>query len=247
MKCSETDHYVQSAEMYDLLSEPHWISRRDSVCAALSPMAQMHGNVLDIGAGTGACVQIVAQMLPHVNIYAVEPSASMRVGLMARVLHDPDLRKRVTICAEPFQSALLPERLDLVVACGCIGYFDQEDRTNLWHRLSSHLAPQGSVLVDVMALDRPREFADTCIASTKIGAYCYDIWLDGHPGEGDIMRWKMRFEVRDNGQIVRQFSIERDWHAFGIDQLAAEAAEVGFVASPLKNSPVPAMMLRLNL
>lgn len=246
MTSSETDHYVQSAEMYELLSEPHWMARRDSVRAALRSLEQVRGNVLDIGAGTGSCVQLIADTLPHASIFAVEPSASMRIGLMTRILLVPDLRRRVTVCAEPFQRAHLPERLDAVVACGCIGYFDREERAELWRRLAARLKPLGGVFTDVMALDRPQMFPETRIASAEVGAYRYDAWLKGYPGDGDLMRWQMRFDVRIGEETIRQFSIEREWHAFGIDQLIAEAAAAGFQGAPLADSPVPAVLLRLE-
>lgn len=246
MKIPLTDYYVQSAEFYDLLSEPHWASRRESVLAALSPLADTAIEVLDIGAGTGCCVQLIAQALPKARIYAVEPSASMRIGLITRVLLDPDLRARVTICAEALQQASIPESLDLAVVCGCIGYFDREERAELWRRLAVSLKPQGAVLADVMPPDRPQDSPATRISSAEVGRDRYDIWLEGHPGRGDIMDWQMRFEVWRGDQIVRQFSTQREWHTFGIDQLMAEATELGFQATRLEDSPVPAAMLRLR-
>lgn len=242
----EIDYYAQSAEMYDVLSEAHWASRRDSVRNALQRLGVSNGIILDIGAGTGSCVQLIGETLPDVEIYAIEPSTSMRIGLMTRLLMLPDLRRRTTVCAQAFQSAILPKQFAAVVACGCIGYFDREERRDLWQRLAKGLGKGGTVLSDVMTLEQPRPFAEARVASSMVGKLRYDIWLSGTPLKDDLMQWHMRFEVHDGTEIVRSFSIEREWHAFSLEQLVQEATEFGFRAEKLVESAVPAAILRLE-
>lgn len=246
MTLHEPDHYIQSAEMYDMLSEPHWAARRSSVKAALAGLSDTRGIVLDVGAGTGRCVQVIAEAMPEARIHAVEPSASMRVGLMTRILLDPDLRRRVTVFSESFQQSLLTEKIAAAVICGCIGYFDADERAELWRKVAYQLEPGGFVLADVMSIDRPQHIAEMRIASVDVGEQRYDTWLQGRPGSDDIIHWTMRFDVLHVDTVVRTFSIEREWRAFGLDQLIDEAAAAGFIAERLPDSPVPAAVFRLR-
>jgi len=241
----ETDHYVQSAEVYDILSAQHWSGRGDSIRLALQSLHNPSGIVADIGAGTGACVRLIAETLPDARILAIEPSASMRVGLMARILLDDDLRSRVTVIATSVQETELPETISAALVCGCIGYLDQKNRAELWRKLAACLSPEGFVLADVMQIDQPRAVSPVKAASTNIGEQRYEIWLSGAPGQGDLMLWDMRCDVLRNDEIVRTFNVTREWHTFGIGQLIDEAKACGFHAELIANSPVPAAILRI--
>jgi hypothetical protein len=242
----EPDHYIQSAEIYDILSEAHWAARRPSVAQALARMMPSGaGLMLDVGAGTGLCVKTIADTLPQARIHAVEPSASMRVGLMTRVLADADLRRRVTVHPTAFEHALLPPRLDGAMICGCIGYFDKSARSRLWQRLATCLVSSGAVLVDVMPVQEPCVVPHTRIASVPVGEHRYDVWLRGTPmGRADLMRWDMCFEQFEGDACVRRVSVQREWHAFSLAQLLREAAQAGFQSETLADSPVPAALLR---
>jgi SAM-dependent methyltransferase len=244
----EQDPYIQSAEIYDILAEPHWAARRPSFAEALRRMMPCGaGLVLDVGAGTGQCVQSIADTLPQARIHAVEPSVSMRVGLMTRVLADADLRRRVTVHPSTFEDALLPNNFDGALICGCIGYFDKPARARLWKRVAACLAPSGAVLVDVMPVQEPCEVPEARVASTRVGDHRYDVWLRGTPaGRADLMRWDMCFEQFEGEACVRRVSIQREWHAFGLAQLLREAAHAGFESETLADSPVPAALLRLR-
>lgn len=241
-----TDHYVQSAEIYDILSAQHWKSRVDSIRLALQSLLHAPGTVVDIGAGTGACVRTIADVLPEARILAVEPSPSMRVGLMTRILLDEDLRRRVTVLPTPIQETELPETISAALICGCIGYLDIQERAALWQKLACRVSREGFILADVMPIDRPQAIQPIKAANTNIGDQSYEIWVSGIPGKEDLMLWDMRCDVRQNDHLVRSFHIAREWHTFGIGQLIEEASAAGFRAEPLKNSPVPTAILRTS-
>lgn len=242
----EEDHYVQSAEMYDMLAESHWSSRRASVVAFLESVGPKAQVVVDVGAGTGHCVMLAAEVLPDARIHAIEPSPSMRVGLMTKILADPDLRRRVDVYPASFQNAPLPQDADIVLICGCVGYLDKDERQEMFRRVAACLSPQGVVLIDVMPLEQPQVVPQTKLPSVAVGSHTFDISLSGNPVEGtDITRWSMRFEQTASGVVIRSFEIDRDWHTFSLASLLEEAKAAGFRHQMLDGSPVPAALLTL--
>ena len=243
---SHLDAYAQSAEMYDILSEQHWTSRRHSIVAALQPFGPEVKTVLDIGAGTGMALNLLTEVFPDAHVHAIEPSASMRIGLMTRILADTRLRRQVTVHPSDIAGAILPSDIDIALVCGCVGFFDVPARQALWPRLAAALRPGGAALVDVMPISEPQEVPAFRAASAAVGQHRHDIWLSGEPvaDRPDIMRWHTRFEQRDGETLIRHFSIERDWHTFSLDSLLEEAAGAGFCAERLADSPVPAALLR---
>ncbi|WP_165491578.1 class I SAM-dependent methyltransferase [Stutzerimonas kirkiae] len=241
------EYYGQSAEIYDILSEQHWASRRTSVLDAFRTASPETELVLDIGSGTGVALGIIREAFPQARIHAIEPSASMRIGLMTRILADPQLRQKVTVHPHDIATAPLPSGIDVAMVCGCVGFFDEPARLALWPRLAAALSPTGIVLLDTMPLDRPQQVPESLVASADIGDHRFDIWLRGEPVEDDaqLIRWHMRFDQSAGATRIRSFSVERDWRTLGLDTLLAETARAGFQARRLDDSPVPAALLRL--
>ena len=139
--------------------------------------------MLDIGAGTGPCVEVIARALPQAQIIAVEPSPAMRAALTSRLLAQPDLQQRVTVQPRMLQQVTLPPQLAAVVCCGVIGYFDSATRQQLWHDWARRLAPGGVVIADVMMIDRPQPVPRMQVASVAIGEHEYQIWIQGEPAD----------------------------------------------------------------
>ena len=100
MMDNHEDFYTQSAEMYDILSEQHWKTRENTFIESLYLMGINRGNWLNIGAGTGQELAILAQTFPNIHILAIEPSASMRIGLMTRLMMLPKIQHQVTVIAD---------------------------------------------------------------------------------------------------------------------------------------------------
>ncbi|MFJ5483617.1 class I SAM-dependent methyltransferase [Pectobacterium actinidiae] len=242
------DAYTQSAEWYDMLSAQHWRARHDSMLQTLRAARPDAKLVIDVGAGTGVALPLIAQAYPQASIHAIEPSASMRIGLMTRILADAHLCRQVTVHPHDIAAAALPAGIDLALICGCIGFFDEATRHALWPRLRAALAPGGVVLVDVMPLDKPQAVPESRVASVDVGQHRYDIWLSGQPveQEQEVIRWHMRFEQYDGQTQIRSVPITRDWRAFSLDKILDEAAGSGFTSERLTNSPVPAALLRLR-
>ncbi|PWU30666.1 class I SAM-dependent methyltransferase [Pseudomonas sp. RW407] len=238
-----SDPYALSAEFYDVLSEQQWLKRRDSISAALQEI-DPQGLILDVGAGTGPCVQVIADALPQARILAVEPSAAMRAALLGRLMRSADLRQRVTVLAGTLEQVTLPPQLSAAVICGTLGYLDVLQRQCLWQQLSERLDERGIVIVDVMMLDTPQPVPLMQVACAEIGEHLYRVFLQGEPAGGDLMHWTLDYQVLAGNSVVRRFSAKHDWHTFGLEQVAQEAGVAGFVLEPLGDALIPAAVLR---
>ncbi|MEN2735530.1 hypothetical protein WBU86_20200 [Escherichia coli] len=63
----------------------------------------------------------------------------MRIGLMTRIMMLPEIQHQVTVIADTFQNTILPKSFSAAIICGCIGYFNQNDRKILWNKLANGL------------------------------------------------------------------------------------------------------------
>lgn len=240
------DPYVRAAEFYDLLAGPQWQQRGPAIAEALKSIPTSRGPVLDVGAGTGPCVEVIARALPKASIIAVEPSPAMRAALTSRLLAQPDLQQRVTVQPRMLQQVVLPPRLAAVVCCGVIGYFDSETRQQLWRDWASRLAPKAVVIADVMMIDRPQLVPKMQLTSVAIGEHEYQIWIQGEPADAQRQHWTLEYRILAGEELLDSFTAEHDWNAFGMEQLAAEAAEAGFEYQPLGDALIPAAAFRLR-
>lgn len=238
------DPYALSAEFYDVLSEQQWRARKAPIMTALRQVAAMDGAVLDVGAGTGPCMRVIAEALPEARIFAVEPSAAMRAALACRIMQDADLRRRVTVLPGRLEEVALPPRLSAAVICGTIGYFDEAGRRALWRDLAGRLMPGGIVVVDVMMLDRPQQVPFMKVAESAMGEHVYEVWLEGAPADAGSMHWTLTYRVVRGDAVVRSFQAEHDWHTFGLERVAEEASQAGFSFEPLADALIPAGLLR---
>ncbi|MEK8169316.1 class I SAM-dependent methyltransferase [Streptomyces sp. M19] len=97
----------------------------------------------------------------------------MRAVLLARVLDDPELRRRVTVLDGDALSAELPTGIRALVACNVLGHLPPGDRRALWVRAARLLAP-GGALVLTLARRTPRVRPRTRMASASVGALDYE-------------------------------------------------------------------------
>jgi hypothetical protein len=90
--------YDLNADIYDATALAYWPHLQDGLRRLLATLPPSGATVVDVGAGTGLATVVLARSSPDSEAIAVEPSASLRVGLSARVVDDPDLQRRVPCC-----------------------------------------------------------------------------------------------------------------------------------------------------
>jgi SAM-dependent methyltransferase len=220
------DFYSPVAEFYDLVPRAH-AEGATALHAALRDVDPAAGPVVDIGAGTGRTTRIIAEVLPDARILACEPSPTMRAVLTHDVVADDDLRRRVTITAEPAESVVLPNTISALVLFGVIGHLDAKDRLALWDRVLPRLAPGAPVLVELLPMTRPAPLPRMSLAREQIGDCVYEAWLEGEPAGDDLMRLTSTWKVSGGGAPERVVHNTSEWHTFGVDDLARETGLAG--------------------
>lgn len=210
-----------AVEFYDLVTRTH-SEGGGALRSALAGVDPSAGPILDVGAGTGRSVGIIAEAVPGARIIAVEPDLVMRTVLTHRVVSDDDLRPRVTIVAEAAQTMPVPERLSAIVLFGVAGMLDRDERSRLWSRLLPSLAPGAPVLVELLPISRPQPLPPMPYAKERVGDYVYEATLQGEPGEDDIMVLHTTWRVSGDEGEIRTVRGTSEWHTFGLEDLAEE-------------------------
>jgi len=217
------DMYGQAAEFYDLMSEQHWAQRKPLIAAALGECKPQAGPVVDVGAGTGLVVELIAQRLPTAQIVAVEPSAGMRAALATRLVCRSGLAQRTTIVAGMFDSVDLPPRFAGLCALGVLGHLTQAGRRSLFELLRSRLADSAPAVVDVFKETAPPLGVRLCIARRTVGDLRYETWSQGERGPDGSIHWMITYRVLRAAQVLREQPMLLQWSDVGLDTIREEA------------------------
>ncbi|MDG4762616.1 Gfo/Idh/MocA family oxidoreductase [Solwaraspora sp. WMMD406] len=217
--------YSPTAEFFDLAAAAHVATgSAPAVVAALTGIDAAAGPVVEIGAGTGLVTVALARAFPDLEIVAHEPAIGMRAVLTSRIYRDPDLRRRVTVCAEPAPDIDLPDTISGAVVCGVAGHLDQPDRVRLWRRLAERLTPGGRIVVELMAIDRPLVLDPTRLSRVDVGGQRYEWWFSGEPDGPDRMRLHTTWRVSaEDGTPVREVADHYHWYTLTLAGIAAES------------------------
>ncbi len=142
-----SDSYESVAGLYDLFAAAQGASAPPHV-AAFAELAEPGMHVLDVGAGTGRVALAVAERGAHV--WCVEPSASMRSALLAKLAGRPALWPRLTVVAgqAPHLGPLGP--FDYAYLAGSLQFLTATDRLATFRELATRLRPDARLAVDMI-------------------------------------------------------------------------------------------------
>jgi hypothetical protein len=222
------DAYEVSGEFLDVLSGPAWEALRVPVSEALRGAAPQEGPFVDVGAGTGLGMRVVADACVDAQILAVEPSSVLRAVLLSRVAADADLRARVTVVAADALGADLPERLGAVVAVNMIGHLAAEERREFWARVRERLVPGAPLVVNLQPPAEPVAIPPATFVSVRVGHYTYEGSGSAEPAGPDSVIWRMRYRTLDErGDAMHDRVIEYPWYVVSPAGLLRELAAAG--------------------
>ncbi|MEV7232094.1 class I SAM-dependent methyltransferase [Polymorphospora sp. NPDC051019] len=225
------DLYQDSGEFLDVMSLGAWMALREPVRQALAGVASSSDPIVDLGAGSGLGVAVAAEVAPHVEILAVEPSPVQRAALHARLGMAADLMRRVTVVAGGAERFGLPDRIGAVLAINMIGHLAPAERRGLWRRLVGRLSDGAPLVVNLQPPAEPVAIAETVFGTVQVGRLRYEGSGSVEPAGADVVMWHMRYRVLDEGgDPVREFTADYPWHVLSVPQLVAELSAAGFLA-----------------
>lgn len=229
---ADVDPYAPTAPYYDLLATSFWDVLGPALSEALAGTNPLAGPIVDLGAGTGRSTLVIADAVADAEVWAVEPSASMRAMLLAHLALRPDLHARVTALADDVAGLAWPQQIAAAVACNMIGHLDANARSALWARVALHLAPGGVAVVGLQPPARPERIEATPMAEVTIGRHTYQGVAEAEPTGERSMHWTMTYRTIAGDTVVHEAVKSSDWWTVGCDDVVAEAALAGLSVSP---------------
>lgn len=228
--CAGVDFYTHNADLYGALSLPNAEAYQACLATVLEAVDIGDEAVIDVGAGVGTSVGLLAARFPDSALVAVEPSSAMRAGLMTLVALRPELRSRVTVAPGRLEDVLtlLPRRWGLVTVLNAIGHLDDDERHRLWLHLGVRLVAGGAAVFGLQPPATPEAVPWTAFGEARVGTLTYGAEGMAEPDGHDRVTWTMRWTVRSlDGSLVEQRQASTSWKAIGPAQLAEEAIAAG--------------------
>lgn len=220
------DFYAANSEWYPALVAA-WQSDADAAVDSL--LGPVDGDVVDIASGIGSCLPLLRRK-GATRLFAVEPSSSMRVGLMTTVAADSDLLRHTTIVASPFPEALshLPDRWSGAVMLNAIGHLGEEERAMLWTSAGERLTPGGRLVITLQPPASVTAIPWTDFATVEIGEHRLITRGRAEPLDDTHVEWNMEWTLTDDaGAIVDRRTASHRWRVLNRSQIFAEAGEHG--------------------
>jgi SAM-dependent methyltransferase len=219
--------YLAMAEFHDLFMDEPWDRLTPRLHAAFGTL-DSGAVIVDIGAGSGMGTRRLASQTAA-RIVALEPDLVMRSILLARVSDDPNLASRVSVIAGavPNGLKLLPSTIHGFVCTHVLGHLSVGERGELFAWIAAHLAPDGVGLVTVS-----RDDADTADSledtgeveeTRRIGRHDYRAI---HRDASSPGTYHSRYEVWDDGTLLRSEEFAGSWHPISAQDLRVELENV---------------------
>lgn len=227
------DAYAVSAEFYDVLQARDERTRAERLFA--SPARRARSGIVEVGSGSGLVTQVLARAAT-VPVHAVEPDPAMRALLMSRLATAPtEQRARVTVHPERVQELWPKDHAppaDLAVCSNVIARLAPQQRRETWAALARLVCPDGLLLIDPPPCALPDGPRTQVLPQVAVGddVYCgffSETPLLGDPG-GDRIHLDCTYQVRRDGELLREERRAFDLWPVGRDELRGELAEAGW-------------------
>lgn len=228
----DEDGYATTAPFLDLFMAGAWAEVGPALVDALGDLDPGAGPLVDLGAGSGRATLVVAEAHPDMDVWAVEPSASLRSIMLAHLALRPALLERVTVLDAEAATLAWPPTMVGLVAAHMIGHLDPSARAELWTTIAERLAPGASAVIGLQYPPQPVAIAPTEHTAVRVGRHRYEGAMAAEVTGPYTMAWTMTYRVRDGDDLLVEVVNQFDWWTVSPDQLASEAAAAGLNCAP---------------
>lgn len=214
-----------SAPFYDLFHEGGHVPR---VRASLPPLlAGMRRSILEIGAGTGLLTTSLADLTPG-EIFALEPSASMRAVLLSRLSSRPELLSRVTVLPCDALSVRLDEPAQAVVMINVMYALEPDYRRRLWPVLAGVLETRGLLVFTWRDGGPPAPHPLRELQSRQVGRHTYTVLSEILSSDEEACRARYLHRITEGDKVISEEELTGYAYRPAWNVLRRELTDAGF-------------------
>ncbi|NOK62404.1 MAG: hypothetical protein GFH27_549293n138 [Chloroflexi bacterium AL-W] len=130
------------------------------------------GAALDVGAGQGDLALALAAR--GVAVYCVEPAAAMRQAILTRLANQPNLMPYLTVLSDNATDVMCQRRFPLIYMFYMFQHIlDSGERQTILNNLAQHLAPGGTLLLNLWMYENLQSQELTLARHKSIGDITY--------------------------------------------------------------------------
>ena len=214
-----------STPFYDLFHENGHVPE---IREKLPPLlAGVRGSILEIGAGTGLITTLLADWTPA-EIFALEPSASMRGVLLSRLCSRPELLRRVTVLSGDALSVDLDEPVEAVVMISVMYALEPDYRKQLWPVLSAQLEPAGLLVFTWRDGGPPTPRPLQELGSRQVGKHTYTVLSEILESDEEACSARYLYRVTEGDKVISEEEITGHAYRPAWDVIQRELVSAGF-------------------
>ena len=214
-----------SVPFYDLFQENGHVPE---IREKLPPLlAGIQRSILEIGAGTGLITTSLADWTPA-EIFALEPSASMRGVLLSRLCSRPELLRRVTVLSGDALSVDLDEPVEAMVMINVMYALEPDYRKRLWPVLSAQLEPAGLLVFTWRDGGPPAPRPLQELGSRQVGRHTYTVLSEILESDEEACSARYLYRVTEGDKVISEEEITGHAYRPAWDVIQRELVSAGF-------------------